>query len=285
MKNKGILYSFVMLLLVVLLVSIFSCDTPQAVLSRGKKFLKEKRFENAEKEFLSVVIKWPSDKNCAEAMFELGNICKEIKKDYNQSVLWYSQVVKKFPATEFAKVAEVKILESPDYLGLIDKNRVILGDSETKGRNMRLETRVEKLDYNLYLMQSDLFAGDKFVRTEKKYYLKKNGEIREFNVNPSEIKNESKVESKIVLKYPFVSGNVWKTYFAGKSFVLKIVEDNITMNIADKKFDKCIKVMEKIEDSVGVKYFYYAADVGCIKITTASNEESKKEYTSVELVK
>lgn len=57
------------------------------------------------------------------------------------------------------------------------------------------------------------------------------------------------------------------------------------MNIADKKFDKCIKVMEKIEDSVGVKYFYYAADVGCIKITTASNEESKKEYTSVELVK
>jgi len=42
--------------------------------------------------------------------------------------------------------------------------------------------------------------------------------------------------------------------------------------------------MEKFDNSVGIKYLYYAPNIGCIKISTASSEKPDKEYISVQAI-
>jgi tetratricopeptide (TPR) repeat protein len=278
---KKFLFLSVLLIGVIFFILFFS-NNPRNLLNRAKKFEKQKSYDKAEKIYLSLVIKYPQENFVAEAMYNLGNIYKDIKKDYSQSRMWFSQVITKFPTSDYAKFSYVSILESPDYLGLLDGNMTVLGDIESFGKNMKIKTEIKKLDYNLYLSNQNLFAGEKFVREEKRYYLKTNNEIREYLVDPRNIVGQEVYT--VVLKYHYNQGMSWTTKKDNKNVTYTIVATDLNLKIREKNFDGCIKVMEKIDGAYGVKYLYYAPNVGCIKITTATLENLSKEHVTVEII-
>lgn len=273
---------FHIIYIIIVCIIFFSCNSPKNLLNQAKKYEKQKNYDAAEKNYLNLIIKYPKEALVAEAMYNLGNIYKDIRKDYSQSQLWFSQIITKFPESEYKKLAQVAILESPDYFGLVDGNTIILGDVESLGKNMKIKTTVKKLDYNLYLTEQKLFAGKKLVRVEKKFYLKTDNEIREFVTDPRTI---SKKETyTVVLKYPYKNGVGWSTKKDNKNVSYTIVGTDLSVKIDEKSFDRCIKIMEKFDNTAGVKYLYYAPNIGCIKIATASSERLNKEYVSVQKI-
>jgi hypothetical protein len=274
---------FYIVIILFISITFFSCNNAKNLLERAKRYEKQKNYDAAERSYLSLIIKYPKEEIVAEAMYNLGNIYKDIRKDYSQSQIWFSQVITKFPNSEYAKFSKVSILEAPDYLGLLDGNVTVLGDTDSFGKNMLIKTTVQKLDYNLYLVEQNLFAGEKFVRKEKKFYLKTDNEIREFSVDPRTSSSEGKFYTT-VLQYPYKKGVSWTTIKDNKKVVYTIVDIGLTIEINKKKFSECIKIMEKFENAIGVKYLYYAPNVGCIRITTASSERSEKEFVSVEAI-
>jgi len=146
-------------------------------MKKALKNEKNQRYDIAEKNYLTIIIKYPTSDYVAEAKYRLGLLYKDVKKDYLQARMWFSQVVNQHKDTEFIKLAEVGILESPDYSGALDNNRVVLGDVDSLGRNMKIVTEFKKLDCDLYECNLKLFAGEILVKQEKRYYLKKGNEV------------------------------------------------------------------------------------------------------------
>ncbi len=258
---------------------ITSCIGPDGILKKAIQYEQKQKYELAEQQYLKLILKFPNHELTAEAMYRLGLIYKNVKQDFVQSQMWFKQVVNKFPNSKYKELAEIGLIESPDYSGVLDGNKVILGDSETQGRNMLLIAEYKKLDYNLYVGHLHLYAGKKFVREEKKYYLKIGTEIREYPQLPKE-----GIPYVVILKLPYRKNNVWKTYKEGKTVFYKIVADEIQVTITGKTFNNCIKVVEQYEGSTGIKNIYYAPNVGCIRITTGSIAQPDKEYPVSEFV-
>lgn len=273
MKQIIFLFTFVFIL--------FSCTNPKMLLKTAIKDEKKQKYDSAEQKYLTIIIKY-SDSECVpEAKYRLGVIYKDIKKDYLQAQMWFSDIINRHKDSEFYKFACVGLLESPDYVGAIDGNKVVLGDVESDGRNMKIISEYKKIDYDLYQVTTKIYAGNNLVKQEQRFYYKVDTEIREYLIDPK--KNLSTTYTTI-LKLPIKIGTKWETQKEKKLVECSIVEDSISLKFKDKEFGKCIKIMEQPKGEKGVRFLYYAPNKGCVKITTATIDNLKKEYPVVELV-
>jgi len=268
------------LLTIIFFLFLLGCSNPKSLIKKALENEKNQKYDIAEKNYLTVIIKYPKSDYVAEAKYRLGLLYKDVKKDYLQARMWFSQVVNQHKESEFAEFAEVGVLESPDYSGALDNNKVVLGDVDSLGKNMKIVSEFKKLDYDLYESNLKLYAGEKLVRQEKRFYLKKSGEIREYSENP---KISGSKSFTVLLKQPIEVGNRWVTTKENKEVLYKIVETNLKVKLKKFEFENCIKVLEEYKGEPGVKYLYYAPNKGCIKITTSSLN-SKQEYPVLELV-
>ncbi len=256
--------------------------TAEKIIKDAYRYEQQNKFELAEQQYIKIIVKYPRSKFSAEAMYRIGLIYKDIKKDFTQATFWFNQLISRYPDNKFVPMAQVAIMESPDYTGAIDGNLLLLGDVETSGKNMRIKTLFQKLDYNLYLSISTLFAGEKFVREEKTYYLKSNDEIRVYYRDPRI--STTQLDFTTILKYPLEVGNSWNTYKEKKSVTYTIVAKDLEVKIGNTKYNNCIKLLETYKNTTGIKYIYYAPNIGCIKITTSTKDNPHKEFPTVCLI-
>ncbi len=269
---------------IIFLVSmIVNCSNPKSLIENALKDEKNERYDSAQQKYLTIIVKYPKSDFVLEAKYRLGLIYKDVKKDYFQARMWFSQVVNYHQESEFVKFAKVGILESPDYVGAIDGNVIILGDIESRGKNMKSVFEFKKLDFDLYRCGCKLYAGEKLVREEERFYLKTEDEIREYFENP---KNSTKKDLKytIIYKTPSEIGNSWSTIKENKEVSYKIVDTSLRLKFAKKEFENCIKVLERYKNETGIRYLYYAPNKGCVRITTSSTKNPDKEFTVLELV-
>ncbi|MCX7941385.1 MAG: hypothetical protein N2555_06410 [Endomicrobia bacterium] len=257
-----------------------SCIPPKMLMEQAKRDEQNQRFDKAEQKYLTIIIKHNKSEYVPEAKYRLGLLYKDVKKDYLQARMWFNEIISRHPDSEYVKPAEVGILESPDYIGAIDGNIITIGDIESGGKNMRLATEFKKLDYNLYIGKYKLFAGEKVVKTYDRYYLKENGEIREYTVNP---KTSTSKNYTVMIKYPVETNTSWTTQKDNKQVAYTIVAKDLQLKLQNKTFDGCIKVREYIKGEKGIRFIYYAPNKGCVRITTAMLDEPK-EYTVMELI-
>ncbi len=270
-------------LLTIIFFLLLGCSNPKSLIKKALENEKNQKYDVSEQNYLKVIIKYSTSEYVAEAKYRLGLLYKDVKKDYLQARIWFAQVVNQHKETDFAKLSDVAILESPDYLGALDHNKVVLGDVDTFGKNMKVVSEFKKLDYDLYECNFKLYAGEQLVRQEKRYYFKKSGEIREYSENPK-ISKTKNLSFTILLKQPIEVGNQWMTIKENKEVLYKIVETNLKVKLKKFEFEDCIKVLEEYKGVPGVKYLYYAPNKGCIKITTSSLKDLKQEYPVLELV-
>lgn len=261
---------------------IFSCATgPESLLRRAIKDEQKQKYDLAEQKYLTIVVKYPSSEYVSEAKYRLGLIYKDIKKDYVQARMWFSDIIINHKDSNFYTLAEVGMLESPDYTGILDGNKVILGDIESGGKNMRIETVIKKIDVNLYSSISQLYAGDKLVRKVEKFYLKTDQQVREYSSNPSIDKN---LKYTVIFKLPAETGNQWKTEKENRTVIYTIVATGLQLKLKNFAFEDCIKILERYENETGIRYLYYAPNKGCVKITTSSLNNPTREFPVIELI-
>ncbi|MCX7716685.1 MAG: hypothetical protein N2Z73_04640 [Endomicrobia bacterium] len=264
-----------------LLLILFSCSTPESLLRQAIKDEQKQNYEAAEEKYLTIVVKHSLSKYVPEAKYRLGLIYKDIKKDYIQSRMWFSDIIVNHRDSEFYRLAEIGVLESPDYLGIIDENKVILGDIESSGKNMKMVTKFKKLEIDLYRCNCELYAGEKLVRKEDKFYLKTGKEIREYTSNP---KMEKGLKYTLVFKLPVEIGNEWETQKENKPVSYTIVANRLSVKCKKIEFHDCIKIMESYKGETGIRYLYYAPNKGCIKITTSSLKNPRQEFPVLEFI-
>lgn len=258
------------------------CSNPKSLIESAKKDEQKGLYSKAEQKYLTVVVKFSQSPQLPEAKYRLGLIYKDILKDYIQANMWFSDIIRNHRETEFYKLAEVGLLESPDYVGALDGNLVVLGDKESGGKNMRITYEFKKVEFDLYSVVCKLFAGEKLVRQENKFYLKTLGEIREYSVNPKTHKGDLKYT--LIFKLPVEVGNRWTTRKEEKEVIYNIVGTGLTVKLKSKSFENCIKISENYKGETGIRYLYYAPNKGCIKVATSSLKNPQQEFTVLELV-
>jgi len=269
--------------LIIFLFFLFSCTpSPQHLLKQAIKEEQKQNYSSAEQKYMTIIVKHSKNELVCEAKYRLALLYKDVYKDFLQAQLWFSEIINNHKDTKFHRLAQIGLLESPDYLGIIDGNRISIGDVESLGKNMRFFTEYKKLDYDLYISTTRLYAGDKVIRQYVKYYYKDGEEIKESDYN---LKTKNSDKYTVVLKLPIRKNNSWTTKKEGKVVIYTIFDTNLTVKV--KKgyvFENCIKVMEQNKGEKGVRFLYYAPNKGCVKITTASIFDLYKEYTVMEVV-
>ncbi len=262
---------------------LFSCvQSPNKLLNQAIKDEQKQNYSSAEQKYLTIIVKYSTSNVATEAMYRLGLLYKDIFKDYTQARLWFSKIVDEHKNSKFYRLAQVGLLESPDYLGIIDSNKVVLGDTESLGKNMRFVTEYKKLDFDLYTATTKLYAGEAVIKQYVKFYYKDGDTVKESSVN---LKTDNTDKYTILLKLPIQKNSSWTTEKEGKPVVYTIVDTNLV--VKTKKgysFENCIKIMEQNKGEKGVRFLYYAPNKGCVKISTSNISELYKEYTTMELV-
>ena len=262
---------------------LYSC-TPSSdrLLKQALKDEQKQNYSSAEQKYLTIIVKYSTSDVVPEAKYRLGMLYKDIFKDYYQAQLWFSKIVDEHKDSKFYKLAQVGLLESPDYLGIIDGNKITLGDIESLGKNMRFVVEYKKLDVDLYIGSTKLYAAERIIRQYTKFYYKDGNEIKESDVN---LKTEKTDKYTIILKLPIQKNNSWSTEKENKIVIYKVFDTNLRLKT--KKgfiFENCIKIMEQNKGEKGVRFLYYAPNKGCVKITTTNISELYKEYTTMEVI-
>jgi len=252
------------------------------LLKQAVKDEQKQNYSSAEQKYLTIIVKYPTSNIVDEAKYRLGLLYKDIFKDYSQANLWFSKIVDEHKGSKFYRLAQIGLLESPDYFGIIDGNKIILGDIESLGKNMRIIIEYKKLDVDLYIATTKLYAAEKIVRQYTKFYYKDGEEIKESDVN---LKTEKTDKYTIILKLPIQKNNSWTTQKENKTVIYTIFDTNLTVKTTKGFiFTNCIKIMEQNKGEKGVRFLYYAPNKGCIKITTTNISELYKEYTTMEVI-
>lgn len=157
--------------------------------------------------------------------------------------------------------AQKGIMSCPDYFPLEPQRSWRYGDSQSRGRNMRLDWQVKvSSDGAKTAVISALFAGTKRIKVSETLYEKRDWSLWEQNGK----------HWIPILRYPFKAGQVWKARSGAGELEYRIDGDDATARTAAGTFKGCLKVREynrKFPHSW--KYDYYAPFVGRVKTTIA----------------
>jgi hypothetical protein len=154
------------------------------------------------------------------------------------------------------------------------------GDSETKGKNARIEITCapprharKQLPSESGILSRALYAGNSKFKTTEFSYRKVGDELLE-------AVSENDPVQKVILKWPLVKGTTWSTRADFKLFRYTIVEDNAAVDVAAGHFEQCLHVKSTIEGASGAAHDYYAPGIGRV-LTTISVGDGEKRNTEL----
>lgn len=271
--NKILLYG----LCITIFVLINGCG-PKYNFNKAKKLEQKEYYVQAIKKYIYVSEKFPESEYAPEAVYNAGRIYQKNLKIYNEAVKLYSELIYKYPSQQqWVKLAKIGIFESPDYFPLKDGYVWVEGDSDTLGKNMRVEYYCTQISSFTYSIKKRYYAGNKIVTELKRYYTKEDYELREMI-------NMDSVSYTVLLSYPFEKMKSWITTRDNRKLKLTIVSDSVSVITKAGKFDNCIKIREESIDYPGAyKYEYYAPDIGHV-LTTIGTAKSEVEHRNIELI-
>lgn len=228
----------------------------------GGRFLEETgRQAQALKSYRRFLERRPADPRAAELHVRAGRLyaglqrCLEARRHFEAAA-------RGFPGqARWAALARVGIMDCPDYFPLGPGRYWVYGDSQSLGRNMRLEWELRaSTDGARSVVLSSLFAGNKRIRLEEFRYEKRDWAVWE----------EKGAERAAILRYPFSARRSWRARRGREEFEYSIESDEAAAKTAAGLFRGCLKVREKNPRFPGFwKYDYYAPFVGRVKTTVA----------------
>lgn len=155
--------------------------------------------------------------------------------------------------------ARAALLTCPDYFPIEPGRSWTFGDSVSGGRAARIEWRVDvSTDGAVRDVSQILFAGSRTIKDVKARYERQDWMVWEL----------SEGRRRPILRYPFHTGESWKTGRGSDEERFTIVDESATARTAAGTFAGCLKVRDyRPSFSSSWTYDYYAPFVGKVKTT------------------
>ena len=246
--------------------------------NRAKKLEKNKYYVQAIEKYKTISRNYSKSKYAPESLYRAARLYQKELKVYPEGCKLYAELIYKFPeAGSWVRLAKRGIFDSPDYFPLEEDYLAVEGDSQTGGKNMRLEQYCSLVSTYTYSIVKKYYAGKKLATKIKRFYTKENYELREL----SSLKSKSYT---VLLSFPFDKMKSWKTTRDKNVLKMTIVDTNASVKVRAGRFTGCIKVREENPKLPGAyKYEYYAPGVGHV-LTTIGSSKSKVEHRNTELI-
>jgi len=267
--------------LIIVLLSGVGCG-PAGQFSRARKVEGKKKYYDAWIRYQTFAADYPSHKLAPQALFRAGLVAKLHLKDCYMAQTFFERVVERYPQSEpWARAASLEKVNCPDYFPLIPGSQWVEGDSDTKGKNARVEIICENVSGPKKGLPSEYgrlvrayFAGKKKSHATQYVYKKVGSELWEFS-------SESDPRYKVVLRWPFEPGLRWKTKMRGRTFRYEIKSISKKVKVVAGTFSECLHVRSSIEGIPGAfTNEYYAPGVGRV-LTTVTTKNAEKRVTEL----
>jgi hypothetical protein len=261
---------------------VLSACGPDRAFERVKKL--EKKGENYEawQAYQAFAVKHPKHAAAPEALFRAGWLAQRQLNDCTMAGAFYDRVAQTYPQSEpWAVWAAYQKNNCPDYFPILAGARWIEGDSDSGGKNARIETVSKpdpnggKIPWGSGVLMRTYYAGNDKFKTVEVTYKKVADEVQEFIA-------QNDPRPKIVLKIPPQAGSRWKTKNGDQLYAYEIVAVDKTIKVEAGEFRNCVAVKSSIEGSSGAVLEYYAPSVGRIMtaFATPSGERRNTELLS-----
>ena len=269
------------LVLILFLGGLAACG-PNSQFNAARKLEKKGKYERAWEAYQLFAAKHPKHELAPEALFRAGWLVEKQLKDCFMAQSFYDRVTAYYPQSEpWARAASLQKNNCPDYFPLMAGYHWTEVDSDTKGKNARIEISCEPYGPSTKGLPSDAgalvrvyYAGDKKSYDTRTLFKKTDSELLEF-------KSDTDPRSKTVLRWPFTIGTTWKTKSDNRIFIYEIVSVNVRVSVAAGEFDGCLEVKSTIEGIPGAATVeYYAPGVGRV-LTAVRTERVEKRVTEL----
>lgn len=267
--------------LLTLTILVVGCG-PDAALKRAKKLESKNQAYKAWRAYQDFAVKYPKHENAPQALFRAGWLAQRRLNDCVMASAFYERVVQNYPQSEpWALWAGYQKNNCPDYFPLLAGGRWIEGDSDSGGKNARIET-ISKPDPDAGrvpwaggIFARSYFAGASNFKTVELKYRKAGEEVQELT-------GGADPRPKVILKIPPAVGTKWKTKSGTQLYAYEIVADDRTVKVEAGEFKNCVVVRSSIEGSPGAALEYYAPAVGRVMtaFVTPTGERRNTELLS-----
>ncbi len=271
MMNPRILAIFVFLSCALPLFSACGKDS----LAEAKRMERLGRYPSALASYEKKIAQDPS--GAAEARYRSAEIYRTVFRDYPKARAFYAEVSARHPGTSWSGLAQKALAHCPDYFPLQPDFVRRTGDSQSGGKYMQTEDRLEALAQpaGRFRMKRTIYAGDRIVSTFERIYEKTGNGVNEYPLGSA--------AAAAILSFPIEPGKQWETIRDGKKTLFKIEGDDETVAIQAGEFTHCLKLrIQNAPEDESWKLEYYAPDVGFVlaSVGTANGESRVSELMS-----
>jgi hypothetical protein len=236
------------------------CSSPSYSYKKALRFEEHGEWLKALRAYRGVIEDSPRDPLACQARVRAGRVEAQRLMDCAAALADFSAAARDFPALESCVAdARAGLMSCPDFFPLEEGLSWTYGDSQSRGRNMRLIVSVRKAaGGRTALMQSRLYAGRRLVRDEELRYEKSDWRL---------------VESRggrqgAILRYPFTKGMSWENAEARRRMRYLIVSTAAAVSTRAGRYSGCLKVRAADSRFPGSWEFrYYAPFTGLVKTT------------------
>lgn len=251
---------------------------PRSQFQKAQKLENKEDYYNAWKAYQQFAAEHPDHALAPEALFRAGWVVQRHVKDCFMAGVFYDSVAERYPdADPWARAAFHQKRNCPDYYPLLPGSNWVEGDSETDGKNARIEITCEPIKKAPGSLPSEsgvlkrVFYGGEKKSHETTFVYKKSDE------GLFEFASEEDPSGKRLLAWPLTAGTKWTTKSGGRLFHYEITDVDRTVKVSAGEFKDCLRVSSFVEGYAQASTIeYYAPNIGRILTSVAVKGVEKR---------
>jgi len=220
---------------------------------------RERRGANAEaaERFKNFAERWKDDVRAPEAMVRAARIYTYVFQRCPEAMPLLERTAREHSSSPWAEEARRALLDCPEYFPMRARANWVFVDSQTGGKNMRLEIVVSTATRSSADMHGAFYAGTQRFQEYRRRYVKEGWAVWE----------EDGKDRVPILRYPYREGNAWTAKRGGRPVDFRIESAKATVQVKAGLYRGCLKVRESQRGVPAWRYDYYAPGVGRVKTT------------------
>ncbi len=235
---------------------------------QGERFALKGEYEKALTRYQICAEKYPKYRRRPEVMLKIAEIYDQKLNLQEKAKKIYKKIIKNYPQSLWAKLAQEKIKHCYDYFPLSKGNSWVEGDSETGGKNYRAELNC----LEPHKIVKKIYAGKKLIISVELTYQKNEKELCEYTPSSGE---------QILFRYPLEEGKNWPAKPGSEEIIYTLISKNVEIETRAGKFTDCLKIRQEKKSTPGsFRFDYYASEIGKILITQATLRNPKEIHIS-----
>jgi len=264
--------------LLVLVIPLVGCGA-DAQFKRAKGAETAGRPYEAWQKYQEFAARNPDDARTAEALFRAGWLAESVLGDCTAAKSFYARVEKEYMASQpWSAQASFQSANCPDFFPLVPGSAWVEGDSESGGKNARIESICEAssgtaaIPMSAGIIVRSYYGGNSKFKTSRTLYRKEGATVWEFEADSA--------VGRGVLRGPLDVGTTWEGELAGRTFRYEVVSDSATVTVRGGTFPGCLLVRARADGVPGATNEYYAPFVGRV-LTSFSGEGGERRNTEL----